>query len=118
MQLLLVVPCFEEGVDDLGLHFLDIFHKSYWATTPPWEGSDKYEPRTPCAVELAEAGIRFKKSDTDSIHDVDFENGVLSMPLFELYDSTEICLLNLMAFERLHPEANLYVGWYISFVCR
>ena len=86
----MVVPCFEEGVDDLGLHFLDIFHKSYWGTTPPWEGSDKYEPRTPCAVELAEAGIRFKKSDTDSIHDVDFENGVLSMPLFELYDSTEI----------------------------
>ena len=76
MQLLLVVPCFEEGVDDLGLHFLDIFHKSYWGTTPPYEGSDKYEPGTPCAVELAEAGIRFKKSDTDSIHDVDFENGV------------------------------------------
>ncbi|CAD6256845.1 unnamed protein product [Miscanthus lutarioriparius] len=119
VQLLLdVAPCFEEGIDELGLHFLDIFHKSYCGTPPQWEESDpdEFEPRTPCAVELSEAGIQLKKSRTDSIHDVDFKKGVLSMPLFTLHDDTEIYLLNLMAFERLHPGSNFYVASYISFV--
>ncbi|CAL4992838.1 unnamed protein product [Urochloa decumbens] len=121
-------PRFEEDVDNLGHHFLDILHKSYCGTSPQWEGSDKYplelkkrkkdkyDPRTPCAVELNEAGIRFKRSNTNSIHDVDFENGVLSMPLFKLHDYTEIELLNLMAFEWLHPNAKRDVVSYISFV--
>jgi hypothetical protein len=38
------------------------------------------------------------------------------MPLFELDDSTEAELLNLMAFEWLHPDANFYVVSYIYFV--
>jgi hypothetical protein len=115
VQILLGVP--REGMDKIGLHFLDIFHKSYCGTTPPWKGSDKYELSTPCAVELAEAGIRFEKSDTDNIHNVDFENGVLSMPLLELNDDTEIHLLNLMAFEWLHPNAGKNdVAYYVGFV--
>jgi len=113
---LLDVPFFEEDVEKLGLHFLDIYHKQYCGTTPHWEGSDKYEPRTPSAVELSEAGIQFKKSNTRSIHDVDFENGVLSMPLFTFHNQTEVELLNLMAFEWLHPDAKRDVRSYISFV--
>jgi len=111
-------PRFEEGMEELGLHFLDIYHKQYCGTTPHWEGSDKHDPRTPSAgaVELSEAGIQFKKSDTKSIHDVDFKNGVLSMPLFTFHDQTEVELLNLMAFEWLHPDAKRDVGSYTSFV--
>ena len=113
---LLDVPFFEEDVEKLGLHFLDIYHKQYCGTTPHWEGSDKYEPRTPSAVELSEAGIQFKKSNTESIKDVDFENGVLTMPLLKFYDSTDMQLLNLMAFEWLHPDAKYDVSHYISIV--
>jgi len=111
-------PRSEEGMEELGLHFLDIYHKQYCGTTPHWEGSisDKHAPRTPSAVELSEAGIQFKKSDTESIHDVDFKNGVLSMPLFTFHDQTEVELLNLMAFEWLHPDAKRDVGSYTSFV--
>ncbi|CAL4992856.1 unnamed protein product [Urochloa decumbens] len=114
VRCLLNRPGFEEDI--LGLHFLDIFYKCYCGTTPQWEGPDKYDPRVPCAVELNEAGIRFKKSNTKSIHDVDFENGVLSMPLFKCHDSTEIELLNLMAFEWLHHNDKRNVVCYISFV--
>jgi hypothetical protein len=106
-------------MDNLGHHFLDIYHKSYCGTRPHLEGpavnyDDEY--RTHCAVELSEAGIQFKKSDTDNIHDVDFQNGVLTMPLFRFYDDTEMELLNLMAFEWLHPEAKDDIRTYISFV--
>jgi len=113
---LLGVPFFEEDVEKLGLHFLDIYHKQYCGTTPHWEGSDKYEPRTPSAVELSEAGIQFEKTNTENIHDVDFVNGVLRMPLLKFHDQTEVELLNLMAFEWLHPDAKRDVSSYISFV--
>ncbi|OQU83591.1 hypothetical protein SORBI_3005G141000 [Sorghum bicolor] len=111
-----VDPSFGEGMDELGLHLLDIFHKSYCGTTPPWKPSDKHETRMPCAVEQSEAGIQFRKSNMENIHDVGFKNGVLSMPLFEVNDDTEAELLNLMAFEWLHPDANSYMRWYIAFV--
>jgi len=38
-QLLLSGPRFEEGLDNLGLHLLDILHKSYCSITTP-EGSE------------------------------------------------------------------------------
>ncbi|TKW01062.1 hypothetical protein SEVIR_8G152500v4 [Setaria viridis] len=113
---LLDVECFEEHMDKLGLHFLDIYYKSYCGVSPCWEGSDYDELRAPCAVEMSEAGIQFKKSNTNSIHDVDFEDAVLSMPLFDFNDSTETILLNLMAFEWLHPYAKDDVVAYVSFM--
>ncbi|WVZ51369.1 hypothetical protein U9M48_002521 [Paspalum notatum var. saurae] len=74
-------------------------------------------PRTPCAVELDEAGIRFKMSEIDNIHAIDFENGVLSMPRLQFYEDTETIFLNLMAFEWLHPDAkHKVVCSYISFM--
>jgi hypothetical protein len=38
------------------------------------------------------------------------------MPLFLVHDDTEAELLNLMAFEWLHPDADSHVGSYICFV--
>ncbi|PVH34342.1 hypothetical protein PAHAL_8G199600 [Panicum hallii] len=116
VRLLLCGLSFEEGMDNLGLHFLDILHKGYCGTRPYWEWSENYEARTPCAVELSEAGIQFKKSNTESIHDVDFVNGVLSMPLLRLDDQTEMVFLNLMAFEWIHPNTTNDVRCYITFV--
>jgi len=54
---------------------------------------------------LSEAGIQFEKTNTENIDDVDFVNGVLSMPLLTFCDQTEVELLNLMAFEWLNPDA-------------
>ncbi|TVU32694.1 hypothetical protein EJB05_24438, partial [Eragrostis curvula] len=105
----------EDQMDNLGLHMLDVYHKSYCCGRPQWERSENCEALMPCATELNMAGIEFKKSKTKSIHDIGFENGVLSMPLFETGDSTEVKFLNLMAFEWLHPDAECDVVSYIYF---
>ncbi|KAJ1255804.1 hypothetical protein BS78_K157500 [Paspalum vaginatum] len=117
MVLSLLNRRFEEGMDSqLGLHFLDLYHSSYCGVHPQPPHLD-YEPRTPCAVELSEAGIQFKNSEVDNIHAIDFENGVLSMPPLKFHNETETLYLNLMAFEWLHPDArDKVVCSYMSFM--
>nr|XP_018675955.1 PREDICTED: UPF0481 protein At3g47200-like [Musa acuminata subsp. malaccensis] len=66
------------------------------------------------AVELHEAGIRFKTSESDSLLDIWFDNGVLSLPKLTVDDNTKYMFLNLMAFEGLHARAGNDVT---SFVC-
>nr|BAF98606.1 CM0545.450.nc [Lotus japonicus] len=56
-------------------------------------------------VELREAGILFEKNQTGSLNDIYFDShrGVLTLPTLRVDDTMESKLLNLMAFERLHP---------------
>ncbi|RLN35990.1 UPF0481 protein [Panicum miliaceum] len=68
------------------------------------------------AEELREAGVQFKRSKTRSVQDIDFKNGVLSMPLVEIDDSSERTFLNLMAFERLHCTAGSVGTAYMIFM--
>ena len=70
----------------------------------------------PSAMEIYEAGIHFRVSDTDSLLDVHFERGKLSMPAIRVDDRTEKKFLNLMAFERLHPGAGNDVTAYVLFM--
>ncbi|GFY86699.1 hypothetical protein Acr_05g0003380 [Actinidia rufa] len=67
-------------------------------------------------MELNEAGIRFKLSRTTSLKDISFRDGVLSLPLIVVDDSTESTLLNLIAFERLHIGAGTEVTNYVFFM--
>lgn len=68
------------------------------------------------ATELQDAGIRFMKSRTHSLGDVSFGGGVLRLPTLVIDDTTEYMFLNLIAFERLHPEAGNDVTSYIFFM--
>lgn len=70
----------------------------------------------PSAVKIHESGIEFKKSDTNSLKDIHFEHGVLSMPVVVVDDSTEYLFLNLMAFERLHVAVGTLVMDYVIFM--
>ncbi|KAL6842923.1 hypothetical protein ACP4OV_027236 [Aristida adscensionis] len=101
----------------LDLHPLGIFHKSYCGR-PHLKGIivDQDEPGMPSAFELSEAGIHFQKISDP--HDVGFSNGVLRMPQLLFHDSTEVELLNLMAFEWLHTDDKQYswVSSYVSFL--
>ncbi|KAF7123639.1 hypothetical protein RHSIM_Rhsim12G0027200 [Rhododendron simsii] len=56
------------------------------------------------AMELSDAGIRFKKSRTACLNDISFTGGVLSLPPIVVDDTTEFTFLNLMAFERFHVD--------------
>jgi hypothetical protein len=104
----------------LGLHPLDVYRRSMlYGPYQPHRGSDANMPETDIirsAVELYEAGIRFKKSTTESLHDIRFRHGVLSMPAVSVDDSTEYMLLNMMAFERLHVGAGNDVTAYVFFM--
>ncbi|XP_058746814.1 UPF0481 protein At3g47200-like [Vicia villosa] len=68
------------------------------------------------AVELHEAGIRFRKSKTLSLRDVSFDRGVLRLPILVVDDTTEYMLLNLIAFERLHVGAGNEITSFIFFM--
>ncbi|EAZ20480.1 UPF0481 protein At3g47200 [Oryza sativa Japonica Group] len=68
------------------------------------------------AAELYEAGIRFRRSPTASLHDITFRRGVLALPFVVVDDSTEYAFLNLMAFERLHAGAGNDVTAYVLFM--
>ncbi|CAL4980904.1 unnamed protein product [Urochloa decumbens] len=104
----------------LGLHALDVHRRNmlygqYQA--PNWTSRDVPEADIiRSAVELYEAGIRFKKSHSVSLHDIRFRHGVLTMPAVTVDDSTEYMFLNMMAFERLHVGAGNDVTAYVFFM--
>lgn len=103
------------AINHLGLHPLDILHTSLThGDHHDRTGSTAYV--MPSAMEIYEAGIHFKVSDTDSLLGVSFERGVLSMPAIRVDDRTEKKFLNLMAFERLHPGAGNDVTAYVIFM--
>ncbi|CAL4992849.1 unnamed protein product [Urochloa decumbens] len=111
-----------------GLHPLDILHRSFCGFQQREhidifgepEGSNKerieWDITMPSAVDLSEAGIHFQKSKTDKAHEINFKNGVLSMPQIVVRDSTEKEFLNLMAFERLHGSAGSRAIAFMTFM--
>ncbi|KAH0635589.1 hypothetical protein KY289_035504 [Solanum tuberosum] len=55
----------------------------------------------PNATELSEAGVRFVKvGDMSSLFDIKFENGLMTIPCFQVEDGTETILRNLIAYEQ------------------
>ncbi|KAG5520654.1 hypothetical protein RHGRI_033287 [Rhododendron griersonianum] len=71
------------------------------------------------AMELSDAGIRFKKSRSASLNDISFTGGVLSLPPIVVDDTTESTFLNLIAFERFHVNfAGSEVTSYIFFMSK
>ncbi|PVH34344.1 hypothetical protein PAHAL_8G199900 [Panicum hallii] len=105
----------------LGLHPLDILHRSMCAPQPDaqHQGGDSAsfeEDCMPSAVELREARVLFKSSNTHLIDAITFRNGVLSMPEFKAYGDTENLYLNLFAFEQLHPDTGYELLSYMFFM--
>nr|XP_018676075.1 PREDICTED: UPF0481 protein At3g47200-like isoform X1 [Musa acuminata subsp. malaccensis] len=68
------------------------------------------------AFELREAGIHFRKSNSNSLLDIEFKHGVLSLPNLTVDDNTEYMFLNLMAFERLNVGTGNEVTSYVVFM--
>lgn len=109
------------------LHVLDVYRKSLlWedpalAKTRPRKGPkvshhSSGDEIIRSAMELHEAGIRFKMSKTRSLKDISFHGGILKLPLIMVDDATESMFLNLIAFERLHVGAGNEVTSYIFFM--
>lgn len=103
-------------IDNLCLHPLDVFHKRFCGLQPGHQQTHKPERSMPSALELREVGIHLRKSETDSIRDIEFKNGVLHLPSFSIHDGTERIFLNLMAFERLHPDTGSEATAFLVFM--
>ncbi|WOL02522.1 UPF0481 protein [Canna indica] len=116
----LALPNARTALAGLGLHPLDVFRHSM-LHGPAHRSRDPEDQEGSSdiirsAVELYEAGIRFKRSKSNSLRDIKFHHGVLSLPVIVVDDSTEYMFLNLMAFERLHVGAGNEVTAYVFFM--
>lgn len=109
------------------LHVLDVYRKSLLLQeedprkTPRHHKTvsldmERGEEIIRSATELHEAGIRMRKSRTQSLKDISFKGGVLKLPVIVVDDTTESMFLNLIAFERLHVGAGNDVTSYIFFM--
>ncbi|XP_057491607.1 UPF0481 protein At3g47200-like [Actinidia eriantha] len=116
--------CYLDPVTTLrGLHMLDVVRNFLVGVEFPHFRTTRRE-RTytnmidliGSAMDLHEAGIRFKWSRTANVKDISFKDGVLSLPLVVVGNSMESSLLNLIAFERLHIGAGTEVTNYVFFL--
>ncbi|KAG8089945.1 hypothetical protein GUJ93_ZPchr0011g27443 [Zizania palustris] len=102
--------------DHMGLHPLDILQKSVSGKCQHYQESTlEYAMHT--ASKLHEAGIHFKVSDSYGFAGaVSFKSGVLSIPKIFFHGITESMVLNLMAFEKLHPGIGNDVTAFMYFI--
>ncbi|KAG5522193.1 hypothetical protein RHGRI_034394 [Rhododendron griersonianum] len=68
------------------------------------------------AMELNEARINFRKSNTQSLEDIALKGGKLRLPPILVDDTTESMFLNLIAFERFHVGVGNAVTSYVFFM--
>ncbi|XP_077228621.1 UPF0481 protein At3g47200-like [Tasmannia lanceolata] len=100
-----------------GLHLLDLIcHVVSGQKQMTFTGLSDLE-QVPSASSLHEkAQVELKKSETKNLVGISFKNGVLTLPAFRIHSSTESVVLNMVAFEYCHPEANHRVSSYIDFM--
>ncbi|XBI61162.1 hypothetical protein VPH35_041996 [Triticum aestivum] len=89
----------------LALHPIDVCHRSLLYGLPREMVKGREDEFIRSATELDQAGIRFARSSTRSLHDIGFLDGALHVPELTVDDYTEHKLFSLMAFERLHAGA-------------
>lgn len=101
-------------------HLLDLVHRN-WSSQKlkpvmdvTWNMDNLELIR--CSTELAEAGIKFQKIDDEVIFDIQFNSGLLRIPVFTIEDRTESFLRNLIAYEQYCGDTNFnIVTDYVTF---
>ncbi|XP_061979594.1 UPF0481 protein At3g47200-like [Populus nigra] len=72
---------------------------------------------TPSAMDLHQAGVRFKLGSSQKLLDIKFDadKGTLEIPCLKIVDSTETLFRNVQAFEQCHSDSG-YIGNYITMI--
>ncbi|XP_015170502.1 putative UPF0481 protein At3g02645 [Solanum tuberosum] len=121
------IECNAENIKHL-LHVVHIF--SCHGQNPMKKSNDnkKRHMIMPNATELSEAGVSFAKigninrnkdniSDMTSLFDIKFENGLMTIPCFQVEDNTETLLRNLIAYEQQSSDVQpKYFSDYATFM--
>ncbi|KAK4253858.1 hypothetical protein QN277_010481 [Acacia crassicarpa] len=66
------------------------------------------------AIELTDAGVRFRKSSSPCLLDIKFLGRVLEIPQLRVEDTTETLLCNLVALEQCHYPSDSYIIDYVA----
>ncbi|OWM86698.1 hypothetical protein CDL15_Pgr015734 [Punica granatum] len=84
-------------------HFLDCLRVCHLSSKEDLPVKKEQENLcTPTITELHRARVRFVKSSSTHLLDIEFKNGVLSIPHMFMGDSAETIYRNLLAFEQCH----------------
>ncbi|XP_004297994.1 PREDICTED: UPF0481 protein At3g47200-like [Fragaria vesca subsp. vesca] len=92
---------FKHTHDEEILHILDLLRSAIVVPFQKFE-STEYDNALPHATALLEAGIEFRRSSVDGIMNIDFKDGVLTIPQLAIEEMTEPLFRNLIAFEQCH----------------
>ncbi|KAF3777074.1 hypothetical protein EJ110_NYTH46905 [Nymphaea thermarum] len=106
--------CPSFSMPDLGLHVLDVYRKCIIRS--PKQSSNHHAPFPfPKGIDLI--GVKFRRSKQQSGLNIKFSRyGVLTLPFIKIDSHTAPVYMNLMAFERMHPEAGCQVTSYVAFM--
>jgi hypothetical protein len=95
---LVTSPSVEIGID------WSIVHEKEWSSIPS-------------AIELQEAGVKFKKLEKGTLFDIKFNNGVIEIPLMKIEERSESILRNMAAYEQYSQNNHLkFITGYVSFM--
>ncbi|XP_050224607.1 UPF0481 protein At3g47200-like [Mercurialis annua] len=101
------------------VHFVDFLRISQKPSKSGVEDQEKPKEAislyAPTATELQQAGVKFELSSSRKKLDIQFNNGVLKIPLLRITRKTEFFLRNLQAFEQCHCK-DKYINDYIAFI--
>ncbi|XP_077216796.1 UPF0481 protein At3g47200-like [Tasmannia lanceolata] len=70
----------------------------------------------PSFSDLFDVRVKLKRSETQSVRDITFSNGILSLPVFIVGGGAKSFYLNVLAFERLHHRAGHEVSSFVAFM--
>ncbi|XAR70500.1 hypothetical protein NMG60_11027369 [Bertholletia excelsa] len=68
------------------------------------------------ATELLEAGVKFSRKNGGKLVEIDFKDGVLSIPPLKVNEWTETFFRNIIAFEQCERMSPRYISDYIVFM--
>ncbi|ONK56665.1 uncharacterized protein A4U43_C10F11380 [Asparagus officinalis] len=112
----------DEQVKKMGLraHALDLLRHSLLTQnkTTKQSGKEGASGVIRSAVELREAGVRFRKSKTKSFRDIHFDpnKGILYLPELVVHDATECMLRNMVVFEHFRTNIDNGITSYVCFM--
>ncbi|KAF7150866.1 hypothetical protein RHSIM_Rhsim02G0197900 [Rhododendron simsii] len=98
-------------------HFVDLLRLCYLSSTPRILPRNRAEFVTiPTARDLQEVGVSIRKGSSSNILDIQYAEGVLTIPQFDINDDSEFVLRNLIAFEMCHCQRDSYIIDYVAFM--
>ncbi|KAF5468172.1 hypothetical protein F2P56_012348 [Juglans regia] len=93
-------------------HIVDLLRKWLVSSSKEEESNSEYWEVMPSTTALVEAGIKLVKGTSESILDVEFNDGILKIPPLFSQETTETVFRNLICFEQCYPNCESRLSSY------